>query len=157
MDASFDGWKYENGLLSIDLVEVGALGTAVLAWFNVEVALADTRLPSDKQRAAWERFCALPASTVTASLTSRLRAAAVHAVDIVASHVVIPHQDRTMLRLVCVHIEIESAEAGRDAYEAVFADEELVYVGEDSGLWTRTEWAEDFNQPEMTAKEWRQL
>jgi hypothetical protein len=154
MNTVIDGadWDYAHGLLSTDQVEVPSLGTRIPAWFNIERARAKLQRPSPKQLAAWREFGALPAKSVTAALQARVAVAeGAPALHITTFHVVIPQQDRTPLRLVSVHVDIDGA-----ALEAIFADGELVHLGDDSGLWARSEWPE-FNDPLMTREAWLAL
>lgn len=150
----FAGWEYESALFSIDLVDIGSLGAAVPAWFHIEAARAESRSPSPQQVRAWEEFCTLLPEAVTAALRSHLADTGVVAGDIVPQHVVVPQQDRTPLRLVSLHLDVDGADPR--SYEGIFADGRLVHLGEDTGLWAREEWPE-FNDPRMTADDWRRL
>lgn len=63
--------------------------------------------------------------------------------------IVIPKQDKTSARFIVMNFQI-----GRRPYEleAVFCNEEILIVGENSGLWTRLDWNYEFNVPDFNAK-----
>ena len=63
------------------------------------------------------------------------------------SHVMIPHQQNAPVQFVLLHFAIACDTEPPWGYEleALFADAQIVFIGEDSGLWTRTEWEYDFN------------
>jgi len=65
------------------------------------------------------------------------------------SHMMIPHQQDAPVHFVLLHFTIASDVRPPWGYEleALFADAQVVFIGEDSGLWTRTEWEYDFNAP----------
>ena len=58
--------------------------------------------------------------------------------------VVVPLQDKAPVRFIVMNFEI-----GRRPYEmeAVFCNEKMLMVGENSGIWTRLEWINEFNVP----------
>ena len=58
--------------------------------------------------------------------------------------VVVPLQDKAPVRFIVMNFEI-----GRRPYEmeAVFCNERMFMVGENSGIWTRLEWINEFNVP----------
>ena len=58
--------------------------------------------------------------------------------------VVVPLQDKAPVRFIVMNFEI-----GRRPYEmeAVFCNERMLMVGENSGIWTRLEWINEFNVP----------
>lgn len=60
--------------------------------------------------------------------------------------VVVPLQDKAPVRFIVMNFEI-----GRRPYEmeAVFCNEKMLMVGENSGIWTRLEWIYEFNIPEF--------
>lgn len=60
------------------------------------------------------------------------------------SSVVVPLQDKAPVRFIVMNFQI-----GRRPYEmeAVFCNERMLMVGENSGIWTRLEWINEFNIP----------
>lgn len=60
------------------------------------------------------------------------------------SSVAVPLQDKAPVRFIVMNFEI-----GRRPYEmeAVFCNERMLMVGENSGVWTRLEWINEFNIP----------
>ena len=62
------------------------------------------------------------------------------------SSVVVPLQDKAPVRFIVMNFEI-----GHRPYEmeAVFCNEKMLMVGENSGVWTRLEWINEFNIPKF--------
>ncbi len=62
------------------------------------------------------------------------------------SSVVVPLQDKAPVRFIVMNFEI-----GHRSYEmeAVFCNEKMLMVGENSGVWTRLEWINEFNIPKF--------
>lgn len=60
--------------------------------------------------------------------------------------VVVPLQDKAPVRFIVMNFAI-----GRRPYEmeAVFCNEKVLMVGENSGIWTRLEWIYEFNIPKF--------
>lgn len=60
------------------------------------------------------------------------------------SSVVVPLQDKAPVRFIVINFEL-----GRQPYEmeAVFCNEKMLMIGENSGIWTRLEWINEFNIP----------
>lgn len=58
--------------------------------------------------------------------------------------IVVPSQDKAPVRFIVMNFEI-----GRRPYEmeAIFCNETMLMVGENSGIWTRLEWINEFNVP----------
>lgn len=62
------------------------------------------------------------------------------------SSVVVPLQDKAPVKFIVMNFEI-----GRCPYEmeAVFCNEKMLMVGENSGVWTRLEWVNEYNIPKF--------
>lgn len=65
------------------------------------------------------------------------------------SSVVVPLQDKAPVRFIVMNFKI-----GHRPYEmeAVFCNEKMLMVGENSGVWTRLEWINEFNIPKFNMK-----
>ncbi|GAA6256438.1 hypothetical protein F070042J6_22900 [Bacteroides sp. f07] len=63
--------------------------------------------------------------------------------------IVIPKQEKSPVRFIVMNFEI-----GRRPYEmeAVFCNERMLMVGENSGIWTRLDWIYEFNIPNFKAE-----
>lgn len=66
---------------------------------------------------------------------------------------VVPVQDRTAVRFVVVNFQIAVGKNQLRPYgyelEALFCDGRLLFIAENSGLWTRLEWNDCFNVPDF--------
>ena len=63
--------------------------------------------------------------------------------------IVIPKQDKSPVRFIVINFQI-----GRRPYEfeAVLHNGEILMIGENSGLWTRLDWAYEFNVPDFNTE-----
>lgn len=69
---------------------------------------------------------------------------------------VIPSQEDAPCRFVLINFEVKSGEIPGQSYgyemEALFCDGQLLLIGENSGIWTRLEWENEFNISDFDPK-----
>lgn len=63
--------------------------------------------------------------------------------------IVIPLQDKAPVRFVVMNFQIGR---GRYEFETLFCNGKMLMVGENSGLWTRLDWNDEFNVPNFKAE-----
>lgn len=90
------------------------------------------------------RFREMPKRSIEAVRHSRKTLGKVAKSTLKCNSVVVPLQDKAPVRFIVMNFEI-----GRRPYEmeAVFCNEKMLMVGENSGIWTRLEWINEFNVP----------
>lgn len=114
-------WKYDYKFYQFESVEpifVASMQGNYDVWFDIM-----NQYPSAKQIAAWNEFCNL-------------------------SHY--PLQEKTQSHFVLMNFELGSGKIPNQSYgfemEGLFCNGQLLFVQENSGLWIRLEWEEEFNQ-----------
>lgn len=69
---------------------------------------------------------------------------------------VIPSQEDAPCHFVLMNFEVKSGKVPGQTYgcemEALFCDGQLLLIGENSGLWTRLEWKNEFNRADFDKK-----
>lgn len=164
-------------------IHINSLGSCFNAWFDVD----SENCPTDKQLAAWTKFCNINPNEMKEMMIDGLTKL-VDKMDVLpndaapelspiyrpmvilrnakrsieavrhsrktlgkmakstfkCSSVVVPLQDKAPVRFIVMNFDI-----GRRPYEmeAVFCNERMLMVGENSGVWTRLEWINEFNIP----------